>query len=283
MSKGEKVAVIGLGNIGLPVAKHLSNFFDVVGFDIKLEAVMRGKQHGINVCRNFPKAEVYVVAVNTRWRENNSDMTAVEITCDNISYKNKNALVCFESTLAVGTARKFAVRFNLENVIVCPHRYWGKDEVNHGVVQLRVIGGLNESSLEKGKRFYERAKIPLHPVASLELAEITKIAENAHRFIQIAFAQELKLIAEANGIDFQQMRQALNTKWNVSILEAREGIGGECLPKDIRYLNTLYQNSYLLKGAIAADEQYKRSIMTIPKLEVRTQNMKTILQTLYRT
>jgi UDP-N-acetyl-D-mannosaminuronate dehydrogenase len=68
----------------------------------------------------------------------------------------------------------------------------------------------------------------MHPVYKVDTAEITKITENAHRYLQIAFAEDLYLYCQANNINFSELRDALNTKWNVNIL----GIGGHCLPKD---------------------------------------------------
>jgi UDP-N-acetyl-D-mannosaminuronic acid dehydrogenase len=74
----------------------------------------------------------------------------------------------------------------------------------------------------------------MHPVTEIENAEITKAVENAHRYLQIAFADDLYLYCQANNIDFSQFRDALNTKWNVNNLEPRDGIGGHCLPKDTK-------------------------------------------------
>src|SRR6188472_1797494 len=76
--------------------------------------------------------------------------------------------------------------------------------------------------------------IRMHAVPQIEIAEITKIAENAHRYLQIAFAEDLYLYCQANNINFAELRDALNTKWNVNILEPRDGIGGHCLPKDTK-------------------------------------------------
>ena len=70
----------------------------------------------------------------------------------------------------------------------------------------------------------------MHPVYKVDTAEITKITENAHRYLQIAFAEDLYLYCQANNINFSELRDALNTKWNVNIL----GIGGHCLPKDTK-------------------------------------------------
>ena len=81
--------------------------------------------------------------------------------------------------------------------------------------------------------------IPMHPVSEVEIAELTKIVENAHRYLQIAFAEDLYLYCQANNINFAELRDSLNTKWNVNVLEPREGIGGHCLPKDTKmFLNS---------------------------------------------
>ena len=73
--------------------------------------------------------------------------------------------------------------------------------------------------------------IPMHPVSSVEIAETTKVVENAHRYLQIAFAEDLYLYCQANSINFPELRDALDTKWNVNILEPREGIGGHSCQK----------------------------------------------------
>ena len=90
----------------------------------------------------------------------------------------------------------------------------------------------------------------MHPVSDIEIAELTKIAENAHRYLQIAFAEDLYLYCQANNINFTELRDALNTKWNVHILEPREGIGGHCLPKDTKMF---LQSSQSLKSKILTD------------------------------
>jgi UDP-N-acetyl-D-mannosaminuronate dehydrogenase len=61
----------------------------------------------------------------------------------------------------------------------------------------------------------------MHPVTNIEIAELTKVVENAHRYLQIAFAEELYLYCQANNINFRELRDALNSKWNVEILEGR--------------------------------------------------------------
>jgi len=106
--------------------------------------------------------------------------------------------------------------------------------------------------------------IPMHPVTEIETAEITKVVENAHRYLQIAFAEELYLYCQANNINFPELRDALNTKWNVNILEPREGIGGHCLPKDTKMFlhssssSSKSKRSKILTAAMEVDQQYRR-------------------------
>ena len=102
--------------------------------------------------------------------------------------------------------------------------------------------------------------IPMHPVPEIEIAELTKIIENAHRYLQIAFAEDLYLYCQANNINFAELRDSLNTKWNVNVLEPREGIGGHCLPKDTKmFLNSSRSiKSKILEAAIEVDSEYRR-------------------------
>jgi UDP-N-acetyl-D-mannosaminuronic acid dehydrogenase len=74
--------------------------------------------------------------------------------------------------------------------------------------------------------------IPLQILTCVEFAELTKVIENTHRFLEIAFAQELKMFCDDHALDFEELRASVNTKWNENIFEARQGIGGHWLPKD---------------------------------------------------
>jgi hypothetical protein len=102
--------------------------------------------------------------------------------------------------------------------------------------------------------------IPMHPVPEVEIAELAKIIENAHRYLQIAFAEDLYLYCQANNINFAELRDSLNTKWNVNVLEPREGIGGHCLPKDTKmFLNSSNAiKSKIIEAAIEVDAEYRR-------------------------
>ena len=216
------------------------------------------------------------------------------------------------------------------HVAHAPHRWYALEQEEHGVNQLRVLGGVCQCCLDVAMEFYDgRVRINgeikgqaygieiesekkgnldnnnnnnnkensennnydnivmdedeeeqiqqqhdtinphkkslgirMHAVPQIEIAEITKIAENAHRYLQIAFAEDLYLYCQANNINFAELRDALNTKWNVNILEPRDGIGGHCLPKDTKMFlqSSKSIRSKILASAIEVDEDYRMYI-----------------------
>ena len=256
-----KVCVMGLGNIGLPVVQHISKSYrQTQGYDISQNAVNVAIKKGVNASTELTYADIYVIAVNTWFRGGCPDMDAIEDCTKRASELNPNALICFESTLVKGTARALSKKYNLSNIAVCPHRWWKQEEDKYGVVQLRVLGSLNEESQKKAFAFYDSLGVPLHVVNSLEIAELSKIVENTYYYLRIAYAEELKLLCDENKIDFNELREAANTKWNVDLAEARDGIGGECLPKDIQFLMNTYADMPLLHGAIATDCNYRAKL-----------------------
>jgi len=259
-----RVCVIGLGEVGLPTALYMkNNGFEVQGYDINVAAVERAERMGVRSTNNWfdtSPASIYVVCVSTGLKDLDPDMSQIFEVCSKIMDREKPNLVSIESTVYPGTCRKIhrEIFHSNINLVHVPHRYWAQDPTNHGVRQLRVLGAVNMESLKIGLRFYkEKLKIPLHVVSSIEIAEICKIAENAYRYVQIAFAEELRMICEELRLNFNEVREACNTKWNIEILEARDGIKGHCLPKDTWYLSSLTKFNRLLRGAMDADQAYK--------------------------
>src|ERR687892_59459 len=334
-----KVLVIGLGQLGLPVAKYVKDRgFDVYGYDISTKALERAeKTAGIKKAINFGGFDVYIICVSTHKQE---DMFSpqidgiLSIVQDKISKEAKNgALVAIESTIPKGTSKKVFEMLNHRlHVAHAPHRWYALEEKEHGVNQLRVVGGVCDCCLRVAMQFYDGSEkssfslspqsssssnelesqsdievapmaigivggvgagtraegaadekeedsaalslsrndgnntskkiglgIPMHPVPDIEIAELTKIIENAHRYLQIAFAEDLYLYCQANNINFAELRDSLNTKWNVNILEPREGIGGHCLPKDTTmFLNSSKSiKSKIIQAAIQVDAEYR--------------------------
>jgi len=260
-----KVCVIGLGQIGFPVAQYVqAKGLATWGYDINPDTVnsvrKAAKLKLTSSWGEVPRADVYIVCVTTGQVNDCPDLSAVFDVCKQISEKaSPSTLVSVESTIVPGTSKKifeeiFKCKVNLVHV---PHRYWADDPVNHGVNQIRVIGGANPKSLKLGLKFYQDALgIPLHAVSQIEIAEMCKITENSHRYLQIAFAEELKMMCSKIGVDFDELREACNTKWNVDMPEAREGIGRHCLPKDIKYLTSLAPSA-ILESAINVDQKYR--------------------------
>lgn len=251
--------VIGLGNVGYPTAAHLrKRGFATCGYDVSdVKVATVNPFPAYSKWTDVPNCDAYFICVNTNWRNDRPDMSNIFDACRKIaqSQHDNRPLVSIESTVSLGTCQKVAALFDRVHLVHVPHRFWSEDPGPHGVRQLRVMGGLDKESIDVGKRLYGALDIPLFPVPSLEVAEMTKIAENAYRFVQIAFSEQLRLICEEHGLSFSEVRDAANTKWNVKLLEAREGIGGDCLPKDIRFLASLMETP-LLKGAIETDRLY---------------------------
>jgi UDP-N-acetyl-D-mannosaminuronic acid dehydrogenase len=300
-----RVLIIGLGQLGLPVANYVKEkgFNDVYGYDISTKALERAeKTAGIKKATDFSDFDVYIVCVSTH---KPGDIFSPYIegllsVIERISKEAKRdgALVSIESTIPRGTSNKvlkiLGHRLHVSHV---PHRWYALEEKEHGVNQLRVVGGSYDCCLEAAMQFYNgnssrgivsssssnnnnnggnnmntnynndnnpvtrrNLGIPMHPVSKIEVAELTKIIENAHRYLQIAFAEDLYLYCQANNINFAELRDSLNTKWNVNVLQPREGIGGHCLPKDtLMFLqSSKYMKSKILTAAVEVDQDYRR-------------------------
>lgn len=113
--------------------------------------------------------------------------------------------------------------------------------------------------MKRGKEFYKDSlEIPLAVAPTIEAAEMSKVAENAYRYVQIAFSEELRMVCEDLGMSFEDVREACGTKWNIEMMEARDGIGGHCLPKDVQYLASMSEHSILSQSAITVDEAYRK-------------------------
>ncbi len=291
---GIKVVIIGLGQLGLPVAKFVKEKgFDTYGFDINEKAMnVAESNYGIKKTNNFKDFDVLIICVSTHRPDDmfSPQTDSLMSVMEKISREAKaGALISIESTIPKGTSKKVFEKVDHRlHVVHAPHRWYALEEQIHGVNQLRIIGGVSNCCLQHGLNFYDGTgenntdkdenssikvgsfssalslSIPMHPVSSIEVAELTKIIENSHRYLQIAFAEELCLYCKSNNISFTELRDSLNTKWNVEILEPRDGIGGHCLPKDTKMFinssNTI--KSKILNAAIEIDEDYREYIQS---------------------
>ena len=245
-----KILVVGLGQLGLPVARYVKEkgFDDVYGYDISPKAMDRAeKTAGIKMATDLSDFDVYILCVSTH---KPNDMFTPQIEgllsiVERISKEAKRdgALVSIESTVPRGTsARVFEMLNHRLHVAHAPHRWYALEEKEHGVNQLRVVGGVCNCCLQAAMQFYngtcssstststttavssysssssssegtpKSLGIPMHPVSKIEIAELSKIAENAHRYLQIAFAEDLYLYCQENNLNFSELRDALNTK-----------------------------------------------------------------------
>ncbi|MEW6603540.1 MAG: NAD(P)-binding domain-containing protein [Thermoproteota archaeon] len=277
-ASGTKVLVIGLGQLGFPVAQYVKQRgFDTYGYDISSKALENAEGAGIKRAGSFSNFDVYILCVSTHMPNDiylpyTDNLMAVARQIS--EQASDGALVCIESTIPLGTARKICDMFNHRlHVAHVPHRWYQHDPEKYGVNQLRVAGGIEPCCLAMAVQFYSgdlnghvsssritgSLGIPIHPVKSAEVAELTKTVENAHRYLQIAFAEELYIWCRLNNLDFWALRDALNTKWNVNVLEPRDGIGGHCLPKDTRmFLNSSQViKSKILSAALEVDMDYR--------------------------
>ena len=259
------MCVVGLGTVGLPTAKYIQQQgHQLVGYDISRAAVEKARNwiEATTEFRQIPRdTDTFVVCVSTKQSGGRPDASYVFDACRRISNYSPN-LVSIESTVPIGTCRELqdSVFDGDVHIAHAPHRFWPEDPTNHGVRQLRVVGAVDDESMNHAKNFYDDLDIPLLEVEPIEIAEMAKITENAYRYVQIAFAEELRQICQRNNMNFDQLRNACNSKWNTYIPEARQGIGGTCLPKDILYVVEAARESGLepdlLLSAIRADKKY---------------------------
>jgi UDP-N-acetyl-D-mannosaminuronic acid dehydrogenase len=312
LRKVSKVVVIGLGQLGLPVAKYVKEKgFDTFGYDINQKTIeIAESKYGIKKTTTFNDFDVLIICVSTHRQDDifSPQIEGLMSVVEKISREAKTgALISIESTVPKNTSKKVFEKVDHRlHVVHAPHRWYALEEQEHGVNQLRIIGGVSNCCLQYGVSFYDgnsttintnnnssssssvsninndssiiapssinsitsnnklSLAIPMHPVSSIEVAELTKIIENAHRYLQIAFAEELYLYCISNGISFTELKDSLNTKWNVEILEPRDGIGGHCLPKDTKMFvnssNTI--KSKILQAAMEIDEDYREYIQS---------------------
>lgn len=287
-----KVLVIGLGQLGLPVAKYVKQRgFETFGYDMNSERMKQAeKNFGIKSIEQFDEIDVFILCVSTHDPDDEYTpyVDGLFELARKISKDAKNgSLVSIESTVPKGTSKKiFEILNHRLHVAHVPHRWYALEEDVHGVNQVRVIGGVSDCCLKTALQFYDRNNealefndntnnentsgsaqttavdlgIPMHPVSEIEIAELTKIIENADRYLQIAFSEDLYLYCQANNVNFGELRDSLNTKWNVKILEPRDGVGGHCLPKDTKMFlqSSKSIKSKILMSAMEVDKEYRR-------------------------
>ena len=267
--KPSRVVVMGLGYIGLPTASLIaSRGIEVLGVDINPEIVKKineGKVHisepdldGLVykvVSKNLLKADtkpqegdVFIITVPTPFKENKEpDLQYVRSAIEKIlPYLEKGNLVIIESTCPVGTTEKMyswiiQERRDLKEEIYmayCPERVLPGKILYELEYNDRVIGGINPESSQKAAKFYKIfVRGELH-LTNAKTAEMCKLVENAYRDVNIAFANELSIIADREGINVWELIDLANRHPRVNILKPGVGVGGHCIAVDPWFIIT---------------------------------------------
>ncbi len=269
IGKEEKLAVVGLGYVGLPIAVAFAKKVDVIGFDINSEKINLYRQgvdptdeigsdglkaSGVNFT-DYPemlkKAKFIIVAVPTPINFDKTPDLKPVISASEIVGKNlmPGAYVVFESTVYPGVTENVCIPIlEKESGLKCgtdfkvgysPERVNPGDKLHRPENIKKVVSGCDNESLETISEVYELViSAGVHKVSSIRTAEAVKIAENSQRDINIAFMNELAMVFDRMDIDTEEVATAMDTKWNA--LKFRPGlVGGHCIGVDPYYF--IYQ------------------------------------------
>lgn len=263
----EKIGIIGLGYVGLPLAVEFGKVVDVVGFDINKERIEelkkgfdRTKEVESNELRSSKKltcssdlqdlksANYFIVTVPTPVDEyKKPDLSPLISASKTVgSVLKKGDIVIYESTVYPGCTEEDCVpilekvsglKFNVD--FFCgysPERINPGDKQHRVTTIKKVTSGSTPEVAEKVDQLYKKIiTAGTHKASSLKVAEAAKVIENAQRDINIAFVNELALIFDRMGIDTQEVLEAAATKWN--FLPFKPGlVGGHCIGVDPYYL-----------------------------------------------
>ena len=265
LNKQEKIAVIGLGYVGMPLAVAFAKKTSVIGFDTNTKKVELYK-NGIDPTEEvgneavkettvlftsdetlLREAKFHIVAVPTPISQDHTpDLTPVEgasvIVGRNLT---KGSIVVFESTVYPGVTEDVCVPIlERESGLKCgtdfkvgysPERINPGDKVHRLENIRKIVSGMDAESLEEIKNIYDIViEVGTYPVSSIMTAEAVKVAENSQRDINIAFMNELAMVFDRMGIDSSEVVNGMNTKWNA--LGFRPGlVGGHCIGVDPYY------------------------------------------------
>ncbi|MGP9604650.1 UDP-N-acetyl-D-mannosamine dehydrogenase [Brachybacterium sp. AOP42-E1-35] len=282
----DTVSVIGLGYIGLPTAAVLAQAGKtVIGVDIKqanvdainagtvpfveegLEAVVAGvvAQGKLSAQTETPAADAYIVSVPTPFKgDHDADLSYIEAAARGIAPKlSGGELVVLESTAPPGATERmaevilearpeFTIEPNLPNSLYFSH---APERVLPGRIMIemvendRIIGGLSKEAGEMNRDLYASFCNGELLLTDARTAEMAKLTENAFRDVNIAFANELSIISERQGIDVWELIELANHHPRVNILQPGPGVGGHCIAVDPWFI-------------VSADRQYSNLIRT---------------------
>lgn len=305
----DKVCVVGLGYVGLPTASLLAKAgFKVHGVDVNSEIVKKinhGEIHiyepdldvlvksavsqgNLTVSVEPASADVFIIAVPTPIKEGYiADISYVEAATRAIaSYLEPGNLVILESTSPVGTTEQISkwlreLQPNLEAgsvyVAYCPERVLPGQIVKELICNDRIVGGIDPASTEQAKTFYQKfVKGNVLPTHS-RTAELAKLAENAFRDVNIAFANELSSICQHLDIDVWELRELANRHPRVNILKPGPGVGGHCVAIDPWFIiHSAPEQARLLRTARQVNRAKPHQVVDRVKVAVAEYNQPVI-------
>ena len=292
VSGEEKLSLVGLGYVGMPIAVAFAKKIKVVGFDLneaKIDLYKNGvdptNEVGDEVIRNtkveftadpakLKEAKFHIVAVPTPVNEDHTpDLSPVEgasrILGQNLT---TGSVVVFESTVYPGVTEDICVPIlEKESGLTCgvdfkigysPERINPGDKVHRLETITKIVSGMDEETLDTVAKVYELVvEVGVYRAESIKVAEAAKVIENSQRDINIAFMNELSIIFHKMGIDTKSVLEAAGTKWN--FLPFMPGlVGGHCIGVDPYYLTYKaeqlgYHSQIILSGRRINDDMGK--------------------------
>jgi UDP-N-acetyl-D-glucosamine dehydrogenase len=265
-----RVGIIGLGYVGLPLARTFCDRgIAVLGFDVdpaKVERLQRGESYikhipsatiaamrqggfeaTVEFCR-LDEPDVIIICVPTPLTESREpDLTYVVNSARSIAERLRpGQLVVLESTTYPGTTREVVLPLLAATGLAPGSDFFlafsperedpGNPKFSAPTIP-KVVGGLDTVSLELAAALYGKVVVQVVPVSSLEVAEACKILENTYRAINIALVNELKVVYSRMGIDVWEVIEAARTKpFGFQAFYPGPGLGGHCIPVDPFYL-----------------------------------------------
>ena len=282
ISSQAKLALVGLGYVGMPIAVEFAKHVPVIGFDINEKRVNEYK-NGIDATREvgpaikdtsveftsdatkLSEARFIIVAVPTPVNDDTTpDLRPVEGASRTVGTNLRpGTIVCFESTVYPGVTEDICVPIIEEEsglkcgvdwkIAYSPERINPGDSVHTLTGIKKIVSGMDEGTCREVKKVYDIViKAGTYPVSDIKTAEAVKVVENSQRDINIAFMNEVAMICDKMGIDTDEVIAGMNTKWNA--LGFRPGlVGGHCIGVDPYYLTNAaeklgYHSRIILNG-----------------------------------
>lgn len=309
----EKIALVGLGYVGMPIAVAFSKKVKVVGFDLnakKIELYKNGidptnevGNEAIKACtvdftadeNKLKEAKFFIVAVPTPVNDDHTpDLTPVEGASEIVGRNlTKGSIIVYESTVYPGVTEDICVPIlERESGLKCgvdfkigysPERINPGDKVHRLETITKIVSGMDEETLDTVAKVYELVvEAGVHRAATIKVAEAAKVIENSQRDINIAFMNELSIIFNKMGIDTKSVLEAAGTKWN--FLKFYPGlVGGHCIGVDPYYLTYKaeelgYHSQIILSGRRINDDMGKyvaeSTVKNLIKADVSIKNAK---------